>query len=295
LNQIAFPKSSLVLKITLDLENKAYYLAFYNSDLVFYLFDISNFNQIDKDHSDLAVYMTSLDMRGVWPFKYKYTGCSGLYYEKETFYSICWDAQKDYYVAKIKATNLNDTTHSNPVKLSPRSSGRLKTTIRNLSNFDVAFNKYIISVNESFADLFMVTEFVKNKETPTRKDFIYGIMEQIENSMGDFTENDISLTFSIGSMAFQDKYLFFTDTNYGIFVVEIQETEEEDSLVAVDCYLYALTSGPNEIHIEKINDNFYQLVVTTTLQNDVLVFEQIRYGTDIPVSSILKLNRIHAF
>lgn len=178
--------------------------------------------------------------------------------------------------------------------MSARSSGKLKTTIKNLSNFDVAFNKYIINVNETFDDLFMVTNFVDNN-LPSNYNYIFDVVNKISESIGDFSENDFYHTFSIGSMAFQDKYLFFTDTNYGIFVVEIAETEEGNNLVAVDCYLYALTSGPNEIHIEKINDNFYQLVVTTTLQNDVLVFEQIRYGSDLPVSSILKLNRIHAF
>lgn len=54
-------------------------------------------------------------------------------------------------------------------------------------------------------------------------------------------------------------------------------------------------SEPNDMHLEKINENAYSITVTTTKNNEVMVFEELQYNSTLPVSSVLRLNRIHAF
>jgi len=84
---------------------------------------------------------------------------------------------------------------------------------------------------------------------------------------------------TIGDLDFVDQYMFVADLNDGMYVIQLSKSEQEDDqLSAKSCFLYALTSGPNEIHIQNINQLSYQLVVSTTVKNEALIFDPINYN-----------------
>lgn len=271
---------------------KAYYLAFYDNNLQFSIYDISNFNRLE-DKENTIVFMESIHLRGHFPFYYDYEGCNGLYFNNDRFYSLCWDTQKNVYVAGVVAKNLRDIQHSQKVVLSSWQSGALHTRMQSVNSFDLMFYRYILYIDRSQTERFCFTDFIKNKPLKVEENYcVKDIMLLIKRSMGlaDTADNPV---LSIGDMLFQDRFLYITDTNHGIFVIELEDMNGD--VKAVSCYLYALTSGPNDIHLERVNEDTYQLAVSTTLQNEVIVFEEIAYNTTLPTSSILRLNRIHAF
>jgi hypothetical protein len=100
--------------------------------------------------------------------------------------------------------------------------------------------------------------------------------------------------FEIGDLEFQDRFLFITDLNYGVFVLEFNETSPDDFDITSK-YLYRLTSKPNRIHIEKPNHTEYIIMITAIASNKVLIFDPIPYKTKENAESILKLDSVNAF
>ena len=80
MNKISFPESSMILKLLLSEHDKAYYLAYFDSNLVFYLHDISNYSQINKKAS-VVIPLGSISVKGYWPFNMDYKECSDLDYD----------------------------------------------------------------------------------------------------------------------------------------------------------------------------------------------------------------------
>ena len=73
-------------------------------------------------------------------------------------------------------------------------------------------------------------------------------------------------------------YLYITDLNNGIFVAHLHNNTTE--IVAESCYLYTLTSGPNKMKVENVNQNEYQILVDTIAKNELIIFEPISRETN---------------
>lgn len=80
MNKISFPDSSMILKLLLSEHDKAYYLAYFDSNLEFYLYDISNYSQMNKK-SSVVIPLGSISVKGYWPFNMNYKECSDLDYD----------------------------------------------------------------------------------------------------------------------------------------------------------------------------------------------------------------------
>lgn len=99
------------------------------------------------------------------------------------------------------------------------------------------------------------------------------------------------IKFDISDFVIINNFLFVSELNYGIFVLILGP----GLFVPVDIYLYPLTSAANKIHVQNYNMDEYQLVVSTTLNNEVLIFEKFDMNKTYKASEILKIDRIHAF
>lgn len=202
-------------------------MAFFNADLTFYLYDISNFNQLDdtKNLDNTVVYMNSLDMRGVWPYRYDYAKCSSLFFEeaKERFYSLCFDLSKNAYIAYVDTKHLKDPEHNDKVVLSTSSSGKLNTRGAVFRSFDMLYDRYLYHPSWQEPQTFCFTDIVDTKPKKSENDYcIKDMMAKLKKSLGLNSEAE-DPAFSFSDMIWQDHYLFISDIQYGIFVLDIED------------------------------------------------------------------------
>ena len=207
---------------------------------------------------------------------------------KERFYMLWKDGKGDYYVAYINTkymTSINRTE----IILSASHSGRIKLHNINPTRFEFLFDQFIMFYNETKDIEF----FAYNFDDPNHRDTfnIKGLKACLEGLFKD----KAAIEYNIGDLLFEDEYLFITDLSYGIFVIQLNQIQDEHlSLNTTSWYLYALTSGPNQIHLERVNSFKYQITVSTTTPNEILVFEPIEYGVKLSSESVLRLDRMFA-
>ena len=249
MNKISFSDCSMILKILITEHAKAYYLAYFDSNLDFHLYDISNYDKINNK-IPMVTHIGSISVKGYWPFNMDYKECSDLDYDlkRERFYMLWQDKNANQYVAFINARNLA-SINSTDIVLSASNSGKLKIQGIKPSRFEFLFDQFVMFYNETKDIEFFAYNFIEKRNDITT---IRNLTECMQATLRDKTSAD----YSIGDILFEDEYLFITDLNYGIFVVQLKLVHSEVmGMVANTWYLYALTSGPNQIHLERI-DNY---------------------------------------
>lgn len=101
--KIAFESSSKLIFFENVKVQKLFYLGMYNSDLKFYLYNISDFNQFGYGAPVTLVGQTEIFRNSKVP----YTGCHGLEFRDDTtFYTICQGNDNNIYAVDIVINNL---------------------------------------------------------------------------------------------------------------------------------------------------------------------------------------------
>ena len=132
--------------------------------------------------------------------------------------------------------------------LSASHSGRIKLHNINPTRFEFLFDQFIMFYNETKDIEF----FSYNFDDPNHRDTFN--IEGLKLCLEGLFKDKGAIEYNIGDILFEDEYLFITDLSYGIFVIQLNQTRNEHlSLNTTSWYLYALTSGPNQIHLERVD------------------------------------------
>ena len=245
-NQISFECSSKLVKFQDSSNKQRFYMAFYTSDFDFYIYDISNFNELCKEKDQSVKLVLRQSFLQLEPDKIRqFESCEGLRIRDDNiFYTLCSDYEGNIDVVNIQVKGLNNMQSDNSnIKRVILWATRLHNTNYVPGTLYTVFaDRYIYypkyTEDSENLEVFCFDDFIN----PTKSDNSSPLLKctfGLVNEMKRQISNDIDEIYElkVSDLSIIDNYLFISEVEYGIFVIILGP----GILVPEDVFLYSTT------------------------------------------------------